>query len=86
MKYKEFFEIRDRIEKIKKEKLNYQKSMNKLSNDLDKFITAFEKQLTKFKKAAKSLGVDVPTNKYDKVFSSAFAIRNKLIKGSTGNL
>jgi len=75
---KEFSEIRDRIEKIKKEKLGYEKSMNKLSKDLNKFITALEKQLNKFKKAAKSLGVDVPTKKYDKVISDAISIKNNL--------
>ena len=29
---------------------------------------------------------DVPTKKYEKLASEMFAIRNKLIKGQTGNL
>ena len=79
-------ETEKRVERVEKEDLGIRKNMQKLADNLDKFLNAFEKQLNAFKKNAKALGVDVPTSKYDKVFSSAFATRNKLIKGQVGNL
>jgi chromosome segregation ATPase len=79
-------EIEKRVERVEKEDLGIRKNMQKLAGNLDKFLNAFDKQLNAFKKNAKALGVDVPTSKYDKVFSSAFATRNKLIKGQVGNL
>jgi len=79
-------ETEKRVERVEKEDLGIRKNMQKLADNLDKFLNAFEKQLNAFKKNAKALGVDVPTSKYDKIFSSAFATRNKLIKGQVGNL
>ena len=79
-------ETEKRVERVEKEDLGIRKNMQKLADNLDKFLNAFDKQLSAFKKNAKALGVDVPTSKYDKIFSSAFATRNKLIKGQTGNL
>ena len=60
--------------------------MASLADEIDNFYRAFETQIDKFKQAAKELGVDVPTKKYEKFSSEMFDIRNKLIKGQVGNL
>ena len=79
-------ELQKRVTKIEEEDLQVRRNMASLADEIDKFDVAFATQIDKFKKAAKELGVDVPTKKYEKLASEMFAIRNKLIKGQVGNL
>ena len=79
-------ELQKRVTKTEEEDLQVRRDMASQADEIDKFYRALLTQIDKFKKAAKELGVNVPTKKYEKFASEMFDIRNKLIKGQVGNL